>query len=265
MKKIFLKEKENRSSCRGRYCKHFSLIELLITISIIAILAALLLPVLNKAREKSRSISCVSKLKQLGVAANAYAGDYDDALPSAQITVAGSVALVGTITNFTWCAQIWPYLRNDPFNWSNSIRQKIFICDAGLEQAGAGSGETRPVTNYAWNGICGQTSRGDFRCVKSIKLGSLKSPSAGGLCIDYKVRGTGFLNFLTLNSGGGSIWQWEKGRADYRHENINSLNALYVDGHAGTAGSILFWDNNRILTFGRLGESRIPTVPGTTL
>lgn len=55
----------------------FTLIELLVTISIIAILAALLLPVLNQAREKAKTISCVNKQKQLMTAFSTYAeGEY---------------------------------------------------------------------------------------------------------------------------------------------------------------------------------------------
>lgn len=59
----------------------FSLIELLIVIAIIAILAALLLPALGKARDKAVGISCLSRQKQLGVYFMAYAGAFDDYFP----------------------------------------------------------------------------------------------------------------------------------------------------------------------------------------
>ena len=58
--------------------RHFTLIELLVVISIIAILAAMLLPALGRSKEQSKDSVCKNNLKQMGIALNAYTLDFNN-------------------------------------------------------------------------------------------------------------------------------------------------------------------------------------------
>jgi prepilin-type N-terminal cleavage/methylation domain-containing protein len=95
----------------SRFRKGFTLIELLVVIAIIAILAAILFPVFAQARKSARSTASISNLKQLTLASNMYAQDYDGG------NVLTDHAPTSTSGPPTWATLLQPYIKNRGLCW----------------------------------------------------------------------------------------------------------------------------------------------------
>ena len=117
----------------------FTLIELLVVIAIIAILAAILFPVFAQARESARSISCLSNMKQIGLALKMYGQDYDETYPNIRLWADPSSGDLNK--GLCWKNVVQPYIKNKAIFQCPSNRYSLGTAGDKVSGNNNGQGE----------------------------------------------------------------------------------------------------------------------------
>lgn len=224
------KENTKRSNATKRHnsfiVNKFTLIELLITIAIIAILAAMLLPTLNKARERAKAITCVSNLKQTGTMFALYAEDNNS------WTLCSYMRNTEKNIDRTWPQnlQMYGYVPNQAYG-----KKSVFVCPSQApfvypSSANQTYGLSRPRDGYFYYQLSGAKIRYD--CV------------SGGVSnyafLDLPFSKTVLLGDSILPSTKNQIYFMDTGRAGepslgrIHTRHANAANFVFADMHAGS-------------------------------
>ena len=222
--------------CKSLIIKNFTLIELLIVIAIIAILASMLLPALNKARGKAYQAFCINNQKNMGTATIMYADNYSGFFPWGVYSSAPTL--------YSWVHLIAPYCTGmktpaDAYTFSPSTgvlpqninKFKIFICPANPHQLFQEKNLVAwyfYVGNYAVNiNILPSYSAKP----QGLKMGQVRKPSQNGLMWDGYPDPARYTAFNPT-----VLWSTDINKTNNANSaatyHANQTNLLYVDGHA---------------------------------
>ena len=133
----------------------FTLIELLVVIAIIAILAAILFPVFARAREKARQSSCLSNVKQLGLAIGMYNQDYDEVMPLAVAGVPPNIYVLSELLN--------PYIKNQQIWQCPSKDGSVVLSALGKPNVSYAPDVATPMPSGSYR-LFGVPAAGTYSC-----------------------------------------------------------------------------------------------------
>ena len=209
---------EKKTSCTQM--DHFTLIELLVVIAIIAILAAMLLPALNQARERASGITCIGNLKQWGIGWQLYADTYKGYLvPQKATPYTGSGSEVAWY-NFYNPLRLLAAPSANYIRWSNG--RQFCGCPTQIRLRTVNK-ERCYLMNY---GVDSYQNSSIWK-----KLDQVKNPSTIVTVTDQRWKGgdPGFGTSFSGTSGWGPT-----GRVGYVHGGGKSMNVLFIAGNVSS-------------------------------
>ena len=219
--KAIQKQKETPAAAHAERKKSssFTLIELLVVISIIAILASMLLPALNKARMKARSASCSSNLKNVGLALLSYSSDFDDFMV---LPCQGDMPVQGSYDTDRWHMVLW--------NCGYLKMNKVLYCP---EAAGRGNVNYAGNHTYPWwktgnvYGVNRATFVYNWSTKRRIKLPEVKRPTSRIYAAD-SISGVETANYMKHSL---DVSRTSSDNAVFFPYHEMNCNILWVDGH----------------------------------